>query len=104
MKGVDVELVDPAAPSSQIWVRSAAVSDGYFPERDEEKLDGGIFVSDDLLKCDGAGFRIVGRISDVMRSSITGCKRERPPAILPQWIKPLASAEADFYHGRDPNE
>jgi long-chain acyl-CoA synthetase len=66
MKGVDLELVDPAAPSSQIRVRSAAVGDGYFPKPDEEKLGSGIFVPDDLLARDGAGFRIVGRISDVI--------------------------------------
>ncbi len=66
MKGVDVELVDPTAQSSQIRVRSAAVGDGYFPKSDEEKLSNGIFVPDDLLARDGAGFRIVGRISDVI--------------------------------------
>ena len=66
MKGVDVDLVDPTAPSSQIRVRSAAVGDGYFPKSDEEKLSNGIFVPDDLLARDGAGFRIVGRISDVI--------------------------------------
>jgi acyl-coenzyme A synthetase/AMP-(fatty) acid ligase len=47
-------------------VRSAAAADGYFPEPDEEKLGGGIFAPDDLLARDGAGFRIVGRISDVI--------------------------------------
>jgi len=66
MKGVDVELLDPTAPSSQIQVRSAAVGDGYFPEPDEAKLGRGNFVPDDLLARDGAGFRIVGRISDVI--------------------------------------
>src|SRR5437762_7898543 len=66
MKGIDVELVDPTAPSSQIRVRSAAVGDGYFPKSDEEKLSNGIFVPDDLLARDGAGFRIMGRISDVI--------------------------------------
>lgn len=66
MQGVHVEVVDPTAPSSQIRVRSAAVGDGYFPEPDEEKLGDGIFVPDDLLARDGAGFRIVGRISDVI--------------------------------------
>jgi acyl-coenzyme A synthetase/AMP-(fatty) acid ligase len=65
MEGVDVELVDPAAPSSQIRVRSAAVGDGYFPEPDEEKLANGIFIPDDLL-ARGTGFSIVGRISDVI--------------------------------------
>jgi acyl-CoA synthetase (AMP-forming)/AMP-acid ligase II len=72
MKRVDVELVDPTAPSSQVRVRSAAVGDGYFPEPDEEKLGGGIFVPDDLLARDGVGFKIVGRISDVI--NVTGKK------------------------------
>jgi acyl-coenzyme A synthetase/AMP-(fatty) acid ligase len=47
-------------------VHSVAVGDGYFPELDEEKLSNGIFVPDDLLARDGAGFKIVGRISDVI--------------------------------------
>ena len=66
MKDVDVEIVDPVATSSQIRVRSAAVGDGYFPETDEEKLSGGLFVPDDLLEQSGSGFKIVGRISDVI--------------------------------------
>jgi len=47
-------------------VHSAAVGDGYFPEPDEEKLSNGIFVPDDLLARDDSGFKIVGRISDVI--------------------------------------
>src|SRR5438552_3814164 len=35
MKGIDIEIVDPKASTSQIQVRSAAVGDGYFPEPDE---------------------------------------------------------------------
>ena len=66
MKGVDIEMFDPAASSSRIRVRSAAVGDGYFPEPDKEKLGDGIFVPDDLLKRDGSKFRIVGRVSDVI--------------------------------------
>ena len=66
MKEVDLEMVDPAAASSQVRVRSAAVGDGYFPEPDEEKLGNGVFVPDDLLQRDGSGFKIVGRISDVI--------------------------------------
>jgi long-chain acyl-CoA synthetase len=42
------------------------VGDGYFPETDEEKLSGGMFVPDDLLEQSGSGFKIVGRISDVI--------------------------------------
>src|ERR1043166_534344 len=34
MKGVDLEVIDPNAESSQVRVRSAAVGDGYFPAAD----------------------------------------------------------------------
>ena len=66
MKGIDIEIVDPKASTSQIQVRSAAVGDGYFPEPDEEKLGNGIFAPDDLLVRNHSGFKIVGRISDVI--------------------------------------
>ena len=66
MKDVDLAIIDPTAESSQIRVRSAAVGDGYFPDPDEEKLDGGWFVPDDLLARHGSGFEILGRISDVI--------------------------------------
>ena len=66
MKGVGVELLNPNAPTSQMQVRSPGVADGYFPEPDEEKLGEGIFVPDDLLARDESGFKIVGRISDVI--------------------------------------
>jgi acyl-coenzyme A synthetase/AMP-(fatty) acid ligase len=66
MKNVVVEMVDPAAASSQIRVRCAAVGDGYFPAPDEMKLGNGIFMPDDLVARDGAGFLIVGRVSDVI--------------------------------------
>jgi acyl-CoA synthetase (AMP-forming)/AMP-acid ligase II len=66
IKGIDVEMLDPSAPASQIQVHSAAVADGYFPEPDHEKLGDGIFVPDDLLARDDLGFKIVGRISDVI--------------------------------------
>ena len=66
MKDVDLEMIDPNAQSSQARVRSAAVGDGYFPDADEEKLGNGIFVPDDLLARHGSGFKIVGRVSDVI--------------------------------------
>jgi long-chain acyl-CoA synthetase len=66
MKDVVIEMVDPAASASRIRVRSAAVGDGYFPESDKAKLGGGLFVPDDLLNKTANGFRIVGRISDVI--------------------------------------
>jgi acyl-CoA synthetase (AMP-forming)/AMP-acid ligase II len=66
MNGVNLELVDPEGSASQIQVRSTAVGDGYFPEPDEEKLGNRIFVPDDLLARAGSGFKIVGRVSDVI--------------------------------------
>jgi long-chain acyl-CoA synthetase len=66
MNDVDLEMIDPKSESSQVRVRSAAVGDGYFPEPDEEKLGRGTFVPDDLLTRAGDGFKIVGRVSDVI--------------------------------------
>src|SRR5437588_3448520 len=66
MKDVDLEMADPKAEQSQIRVQSAAVGDGYFPEVDEEKLGNGVFVPDDLLARHGSGFKIVGRVSDMI--------------------------------------
>jgi long-chain acyl-CoA synthetase len=66
MRGVEIELVDPTASASQIRVRSAAVSDGYFPEADEQKLGNGVFVPDDLLARHDSALKIVGRVSDVI--------------------------------------
>ena len=66
MKGVKIEIVDPNGSATQVRVHSTAVGDGYFPEPDNEKLGNGIFVPDDLLAREGSGFKIVGRISDVI--------------------------------------
>ena len=66
MKDVDLEMIEPGAETSQVRVRSAAVGDGYFPDVDQEKLGNGVFVPDDLLARHGSGFKIVGRISDVI--------------------------------------
>jgi long-chain acyl-CoA synthetase len=66
MKDVELEIVEPSAESSQVRVRSAAVGDSYFPDPDKEKLEGGVFVPDDLLARHGGGFKIVGRISDLI--------------------------------------
>jgi long-chain acyl-CoA synthetase len=66
MKNVEVETVDPKAKSSQVNVRSAAVGDGYFPHADEAKLSNSVFVPDDLLARQASGFKIVGRVSDII--------------------------------------
>lgn len=66
MDDVDLDLADQNAPSSQSQVRSAAVGDGYFPNPDENKLGGGVFIPDDLLARYGSGYKIVGRVSDLI--------------------------------------
>jgi acyl-CoA synthetase (AMP-forming)/AMP-acid ligase II len=66
MKGVKIESIDPDASTSQIRVRSAAVGDGYFPEPDEEKLGNGTFTPDDLLTSTTGGWKIAGRVSDLI--------------------------------------
>jgi long-chain acyl-CoA synthetase len=66
MEDVDLEIVDQTATTSQVRVRSAAVGDGYFPEPDVEKLGDGFFVPTDLLARHGSGFKIAGRISDLI--------------------------------------
>src|SRR5438132_4595374 len=66
MEDVDLEMVDANAEPTQVRVRSAAVGGGYFPDAEEQKLGNGIFVPDDLLARHGSGFKIVGRVSDVI--------------------------------------
>jgi long-chain acyl-CoA synthetase len=66
MCGVELQPLDPTAKSSQVRVRSAAVGDGYFPEAEPEKLGGGSFCPDDLLRITERGVQLVGRLSDVI--------------------------------------
>jgi long-chain acyl-CoA synthetase len=66
MKGVNLEFLDRAGEASQVRVESAAVGDGYLPEANEEKLGRGFFIPDDLLRRSENGFRIVGRVSDLI--------------------------------------
>jgi long-chain acyl-CoA synthetase len=66
MQGVEVQLIDPTESASQIRVSSEAVSDGYFPDADKQKLGNGVFVPDDLLARHDSALKIVGRVSDVI--------------------------------------
>jgi acyl-coenzyme A synthetase/AMP-(fatty) acid ligase len=59
-------MLEPSISAGPIRIQSAAAGDGYFPEPDAEKLGNGFFAPDDLLSASGNGFRIVGRISDVI--------------------------------------
>jgi long-chain acyl-CoA synthetase len=84
MTDVTVEMVDPKGSATQVRVRSAAVGDGYFPKPDKEKLGDGIFVPDDLLAPHGSGFKIVGRISDVI--NVAG-KKVNPAEVEAQLLR-----------------
>jgi len=66
MQGVEVQLIDPTESASQIRVSSEAVSDGYFPDADKQKLGKRVFVPDDLLARHDSALKIVGRVSDVI--------------------------------------
>ena len=84
MQRVEIEFIEPTVSSSQIRVRSAAVSDGYFPERDEQKLGNGVFVPDDLLSRHNSALTIVGRVSDVI--NVAG-KKVNPAEIEAQLLR-----------------
>ena len=66
MEGVAVRLLDPESETSRIEVRSRAVADGYLPMPEAEKLSAGRFLPDDLLVAVDGGYRIAGRVSDVI--------------------------------------
>lgn len=66
MDHVQLEVLEPEAASSRIRVRSGAAGDGYFPEPDKERLSNGCFKPDDLLTRTAGGYRIVGRVSDLI--------------------------------------
>jgi long-chain acyl-CoA synthetase len=66
MKDVDVVMIDGNAEVSHVRVHSAATGDGYFPQENREKLGNGVFTPDDLLTKTAQGFRLVGRVSDVI--------------------------------------
>jgi long-chain acyl-CoA synthetase len=66
MDGVRIEMLEPNVSASLVRIQSAAAANGYFPEPDSGKLGDGFFTPDDLLSPSGDGFRIVGRVSDVI--------------------------------------
>ncbi len=97
MSGVVIEQVDPANRVSLIRVRSRAVATGYFPEPDEGKLGGGIFVPDDLLEKTRGGYRIVGRSSDLI--NVAGKKVH--PAEVEAEILRCEGVQAAIVFGRE---
>ena len=88
---------DSDAPASLIRIQSAAAGDGYFPEPDEDKLGGGYFSPDDLLSRSGDGFRIVGRVSDVI--NVAG-KKVNPAEVEAELLR-FAGVRGAVVFGRE---
>jgi acyl-coenzyme A synthetase/AMP-(fatty) acid ligase len=97
MEGVKIEMLEPNADASRIRVQTAAAGDGYFPDADEGKLCGGFFTPDDLLSRTGDGFRIVGRVSDVI--NVAGKKVN--PAEIEAELLHFAGVRAAVVFGRE---
>jgi long-chain acyl-CoA synthetase len=97
MRGVNLEMLEPEAAATRVRVQSAAAGDGYFPEADEAKLGQGLFVPDDLLSVSGDGFRIVGRISDVI--NVAG-KKVNPAEVEAELLR-FAGVHAAVVFGRE---
>jgi acyl-CoA synthetase (AMP-forming)/AMP-acid ligase II len=97
MQGVNLDLLEPDAPATRVLVRTAAAGDGYFPEPDDEKLGPGWFVPDDLLSAGEEGFRIVGRISDLI--NVAG-KKVNPAEVEAELLR-FAGVRAAVVFGRE---
>ena len=97
MERTTIELLDPNASSSRIRIQTAAAGDGYFPDADDEKLGAGFFSPDDLLIRSGDGFRIVGRVSDVI--NVAG-KKVNPAEVEAELLR-FAGVRAAVVFGRE---
>jgi long-chain acyl-CoA synthetase len=97
MDGVKIEMLEPDATASRIRIQSAAAGDGYFPEPDDEKLGSGFFSPDDLLRRSGEGFRIVGRVSDVI--NVAG-KKVNPAEVEAELLR-FAGVRGAVVFGRE---
>jgi len=97
MERTTIELLDPNASSSRIRIRTAAAGDGYFPEADDEKLGHGFFSPDDLLVRSKDGFKIVGRVSDVI--NVAG-KKVNPAEVEAELLR-FAGVRAAVVFGRE---
>jgi len=97
MNGVKIAMLDPGAAASRIRIQSKAAGDGYFPEPEEQKLSGGFFTPDDLLSRSEKGFRIVGRVSDVI--NVAG-KKVNPVEVEAELLR-FAGVRAAIVFGRE---
>ncbi len=99
MVGVSIKRIEPDASSTQIEVRSAAVADGYFCQPDPNTLGNGVFRPDDLLEQLGNGFRISGRVSDLI--NVAGKKVN--PAEVETYLLSIAGVRQAVVFSRPSN-
>lgn len=97
MEGVQIERLEPEAKVSQVRVSSPAAGGGYFPVPDDARLGGGQFVPDDLLAMEGDGYRIVGRVSDLI--NVAG--RKVNPAEVEAVLGDFPGVRAAVVFGRE---
>ncbi|HEY2615508.1 MAG TPA: class I adenylate-forming enzyme family protein [Chthoniobacterales bacterium] len=97
LRGLKLELLARDQPATQVRVHSGAAGDGYFPEPEKEKLGAGSFVPDDLLTASADGFRIVGRISDLI--NVAG-KKVNPAEVEAELLQ-FSGVRAAVVFGRE---
>jgi acyl-CoA synthetase (AMP-forming)/AMP-acid ligase II len=97
LDGVKIEMLEPVASASRIRIQSAAAGDGYIPDPDNDRLGDGFFVPDDLLHRSGDGFRIVGRVSDVI--NVAG-KKVNPAEVEAELLR-FAGVRGAVVFGRE---
>jgi acyl-coenzyme A synthetase/AMP-(fatty) acid ligase len=91
MNGVELEIRDAGAVVTRVTVRSPAVADSYWPDSDPAKLGSGLFCPDDLLTAHRDGFKIAGRLSDLI--NVAG-KKVNPAEVEAQLLAAPGVREA----------
>ena len=99
MNGVRLEPIQQSSAATQVRVHSAAVGDGYFPEPDEDKLGNGTFTPDDLLSKTTCGWKIVGRVSDLI--NVAG-KKVNPAEVEAELLNVPGVREAIVFGRKSP--
>jgi long-chain acyl-CoA synthetase len=71
--------------NDRIAVEGKGVADGYFPDPDEEILNGRRFIPGDIIEWSDSGMRLIGRITDVV--NVAGKKVH--PSIVEEHLRRL---------------
>ena len=95
LRGVSITPLDEGEETTRIAVRSAAVGEGYFPEKDSATLGGGCFVPNDLVRFTPDGLVLAGRVVDFI--NIAG--RKLNPAEVEQCLLAYPGIEQAIVFG-----